>query len=175
MGQDFVSIFAVLGGSYLLWETPLVCEASALTTELTAQNRIYFTPKNQLCKLGALASSSLCSDMGHLLRGYQLCATSEGKSPNAIAIVTNSVSYFQDFLASQGISTDVTQISEREIRAFILYLQQKRCFSGHRFNHTRDRGLSGHTINCYLRSLRGGLVLTLVREFARKLPFESAL
>jgi hypothetical protein len=29
---------------------PLACEASALTTELTAQNCIYFTPKNQLCK-----------------------------------------------------------------------------------------------------------------------------
>jgi hypothetical protein len=29
---------------------PLACEASALTTELTAQNQLYFTPKNQLCK-----------------------------------------------------------------------------------------------------------------------------
>jgi site-specific recombinase XerD len=89
-----------------------------------------------------------------LLEGYQLCATTEGKSPNAIAIVTNSVSYFRDFLTSQGISTDVTRITQREIRAFILQLQQKRCFSNHRFNHVQDRGLSGHTINCYLRSLR---------------------
>ncbi len=29
---------------------PLACEASALTTEPTAPNHIYFTPKNQLCK-----------------------------------------------------------------------------------------------------------------------------
>ena len=90
----------------------------------------------------------------HLIAGYQLCAATEGKSHNAIAIVTNSVSYFQGFLTSQGISPDVTQISQREIRAFILYLRQKRCFSNHRFNHVQDRGLSGHTINCYLRSLR---------------------
>jgi len=89
-----------------------------------------------------------------LLEGYQLCATTEGKSPNAIAIVTNSVSYFRDSLTSQGISTDVTRITQREIRAFILYLQQKRCFSGHRFNHAQDKHLSGHTINCYLRSTR---------------------
>jgi site-specific recombinase XerD len=33
-------------------------------------------------------------------------------------------------------------------------LQQKRRFSNHRFNHAQERGLSGHTINCYLRSLR---------------------
>ena len=30
---------------------PLACEASALTTELTAPNHIYFTPKSGLCKL----------------------------------------------------------------------------------------------------------------------------
>jgi len=89
-----------------------------------------------------------------LLQGYQLCAATEGKSPNAIDIVISSVRYFQDFLISRGISTDVTQISQHEIRAFILYLQQKKCFSNHRFNHAQDRGLSGHTVNCYLRSLR---------------------
>ena len=55
--------------------------------------------------------------------------------PDAITIVTNSVSYLTDFLASQGMSSDVTQISQHEIRAFILYLQQKQCFSGHRLNH----------------------------------------
>jgi len=90
----------------------------------------------------------------HLIAGYQLCAITEGKSQNAIGIVTNSVSYFQDFLTSQGMSTQVIQISQHEIRAFTLHLQQKRCFSNHRFNHVQDRGLSGHTINCYLRSLR---------------------
>jgi integrase/recombinase XerD len=92
--------------------------------------------------------------LDHLINGYQLCASSEGKSPNAIAIVSNSVSYFQNFLTSEGRSKDVTQISEHEIREFILYLQQKRCFSNHLLNHTQDRGLSGHTINCYPRSLR---------------------
>jgi len=90
----------------------------------------------------------------HLITGYQLCATTEGKSLNAIAIVTNSVSYFMNFLTSQGISIDVTQITNHEVRGVILYLQQKRCFSNHRFNHAQDKGLSGHTINCYLRSLR---------------------
>jgi len=35
--------------------SPLACEASALTTELTAPNHIYFSPKNQLCKDSPLA------------------------------------------------------------------------------------------------------------------------
>jgi hypothetical protein len=31
------------------------CEAGALTTEPTAQNQSYFSPKTQLCKTGALS------------------------------------------------------------------------------------------------------------------------
>jgi len=108
----------------------------------------------------------------HFIAGYQLCATTEGKSPNAIAIVTNSVSYFLDFLVSQGISTDVTQISQYEIRAFILHLQQKRCFSVHRFNHAQDRGLSGHTINCYLRSLRIFFTWLVSEDIIESNPFD---
>jgi len=92
--------------------------------------------------------------LDQLIPGYQLCATTEGKSPNAIAIVSNSVDYLRDFLTSERRSKEVTRISQQEIREFILYLQRKRCFSNHRFNHVQDRGLSGHTINCYLRSLR---------------------
>jgi site-specific recombinase XerD len=108
----------------------------------------------------------------HLITGYQLCATTEGKSTNAITIVTNCVSYFMSFLASQGISSDVSQISHHEIRAFILYLQQKRCFSGHRFNHAQDRGLSGHTINCYLRSLRVFFSWLVSEDIIEGNPFE---
>ena len=63
--------------------------------------------------------------MGHLLRGYRLSAITEGKSPNAIAIVTNSVSYFQHFLTSEGTITDVTQISQYEIREFVLYIRER--------------------------------------------------
>lgn len=94
------------------------------------------------------------TELARLIQGYRLCAKTEGKSDKTIAIVANSVSYFENFLRSEGLPTDVTQIGSREIRAFILYLQQKRCFSGHPLNKTQERGLSGHTINCYLRSIR---------------------
>jgi hypothetical protein len=56
--------------------------------------------------------------MGTLLHGYQLCAATEGKSANAIAIVTNSVSYFQDFLGSHSVSTDAAQITHRSQRRY---------------------------------------------------------
>ena len=110
--------------------------------------------------------------LDHLIRGYQLCATTEGKSPHAITIVSLSVSYFRDYLTAQGQCTDVTQISRHQIREYTLYLQQKRCFSNHPINRTQDRGLSGHTINCYLRSLKTFFSWLVSEDVIDASPFE---
>jgi len=101
-----------------------------------------------------LASSKSGTDIGSLLYGYQLCAATKGKSPNSLAIVTRSVTYLYDFLSSNDLSTDVTQIGVGGMRAFILYLHQKRCFSNHPYSKAQLRGLSRHTINTYMRSIR---------------------
>lgn len=73
-------------------------------------------------------------ELPSLISGYSLCAQTEGKSKNTVAIITNSVSYLNDFLISEGVSNDVTQIGTREIRTFISHLQQKKCFSNHPFS-----------------------------------------
>jgi site-specific recombinase XerD len=83
-----------------------------------------------------------------------LFAKTEGKRLCTIAIVSSSVIYLERFLESEGLTTDVAHIGPSELRAFILYLQQKRCFSDHRFTKPQEKKLSGHSINCYLRSLR---------------------
>ena len=118
-----------------------------------------------------LASSKSCIDLGTLLQGYQLCATTEGKSPNTIAIVTNSITYLYDFLSRNSLSTDVTQIGTEELRAFILYLQQKRCFSNHPYSKAQERGLSGHTINTYMRSIRAFWSWLVSEEIIDTNPF----
>jgi hypothetical protein len=107
-----------------------------------------------------LASSKSDTDIGSLLRGYQLCAATEGQSPNPLAIVTNSVNYLRNFLSSNGLSTDVTLIGTGELRTFILYLQQKRYFSNHPYSKAQQRGLSGHTINTYMRSIQAFVAQT---------------
>jgi integrase/recombinase XerD len=89
-----------------------------------------------------------------LIAGYQLCASTEGKSPRSIEAVTNSVKYFQRFLATQSESPDFIEVTRQEIRGFIACLQQAHCYSAHRLTPTQDKKLSGHTINCYARSLR---------------------
>ena len=107
-----------------------------------------------LCKGDEMVSTLSTTDLARLIQGYRLYARTEGKSDKTIAIVANSVRYFEEFLHSEGLPTDVGGIGPTEIRAFILYLQRKRCFSGHPLNRTQERGLSGYTINCYLRSIR---------------------
>jgi len=136
----------------------LAWEASTLPLSYTRPNRIYFSPRNRTCKGGVLASSETVqgasAELKCLIEGYRLCAKSEGKSPNTIDIVANSVNYLHDFLCSSCLPTDVRDIGPGEIRAFILYLQQKRRFSQHPFARPQLSGLSGHTVNCYLRSVR---------------------
>ena len=107
-----------------------------------------------LYKEGEMVSTHARTDLAHVVQGYRLYARTEGKSDRTIAIVTNSVRYLEEFFISEGLPTDVTKIGRTELRVFILYLQRKRCFSGHPFNKVQERGLSGHTINCYLRSIR---------------------
>jgi len=83
-----------------------------------------------------------------------VCAATEGNSPHSIAIVRSSVTYLGRFLAGRGASTDVRLITPMEIRAFIIHLRERRCYDGHPYTRAQERGLSGHTVNTYLRSIR---------------------
>jgi site-specific recombinase XerD len=113
------------------------------------------------------------TDLSSLISGYSLCAQTEGKSRNTVAIVTNSITYLYDFLSSNGLSTDVTQIGIGEMRAFILYLQQKRCFSNHPYSKAQQRGLSGHTVNTYMRSIRAFWSWLVQEEIIDTNPFSK--
>ena len=68
-----------------------------------------------------------------LIAGYRLCASTEGKRPRSIEAVTSSITYFQRFLATQPDHIDLMDVTRQEIRGFIAYLQQAKCFSSHRF------------------------------------------
>jgi integrase/recombinase XerD len=134
---------------------PPAWKAGTLPTELLPQNHIYFSPKSPLRQRGVPASSKTSQrELSALVAGYRLCARTEGKSQKTISAVADSVGYLERFLSSDGLPTDVAEIGPGEIRTFILYLQQKKRFSQHPFARPQQSGLSGHTINCYLRSVR---------------------
>ena len=106
------------------------------------------------------------------MRGYQLCAATEGKSLNSIAIVTQSVRYFREFLLAHGAGTDAAAIGPQEIRAFIFYLQQKPRFSNHPYTPAQDQALSEHSVNCYVRSVRVFFSWLVSEEIIPAHPFD---
>lgn len=89
-----------------------------------------------------------------LVEGYRLCALAEGKSRNYICLVASSVKFLKQYLEAKGLTTDATKIDFQAIRGFILHLQSATRFALHPFARPQAGGLSGYTINTYMRSIR---------------------
>ncbi len=107
-----------------------------------------------------------------LLDTYQVQARTEGKSQNTIRIYTTALTILQRFLKRKGYSTIVTEIGPSEIREFISYLQNTRAFMEHPYTGPQSRGLTGHTINCYLRAIRAFWTWLTTEEFIETNPFD---
>ncbi len=108
-----------------------------------------------------------------LLDGYHLSSVSEGKSPNTIAIVEASVRYLEEFLASNGLPTDVTEVGVGELRRFIVYLEERPRFVHHQFTPPQAGHLSGHTINGYLRAVQAFWSWLEREDFINDNPFSK--
>jgi len=81
------------------------------------------------------------------------------------------VRYLERFLDSEGLPTDVTQIWAGEIRAFIIYLQRKRCFSEHPCSRPQEKVLSSHSVNSYMRSIRAFWSWLIAEGIIDRTPF----
>ena len=129
-------------------------KAGTLPAELLPHFHSYFSPKNRLCQKGSpCLTKNAATELGVLIEGYTLCARAEGKSPKTISTVTSSVSYLERYLSSEGWPTDARYIGPNEIRAFILYLKNKKRFSQHPYATPQQDSLSDYSINCYVRSV----------------------
>ena len=106
-----------------------------------------------------------------LLDGYRLSSVSEGKSPSTIAIVEASVHYLDEFLVSNGLPNDVTEIGVDELRRFTAYLKERPRFAHHRFTKPQTGQLSGHTINGYMRALQAFWSWLEREDFIQQNPF----
>jgi site-specific recombinase XerD len=101
----------------------------------------------------ALDKAEASTQLSNLIEGYSLCARSEGISENTILLTRRTVSYLNNFLMRSGLPTNVELIGVSEIRSFILHLKEAQRFEFHPLIKIHDRKLTGHTINCYLRSI----------------------
>jgi len=110
--------------------------------------------------------------LNNLLETYQIQARTEGKSENTVRIYTTALTILERFLERKGYSTDVTRIGHEELREFAGYLQNTRAFMDHPYTGPQNKGLSGHTINSYLRAIRAFWGWLLAEEFIEVNPFD---
>jgi len=85
------------------------------------------------------------------LTAYSICAKAEGMSPKTVSGVSDAIRYFTRFL---GGDIDLEDVTASELRRFIIALQQRKAFSGHRFTRTQERGLSPDSIASYVRAIK---------------------
>lgn len=119
----------------------------------------------------ALGKAGASTELGNLIGGYSLCARSEGLSEKTILLTGRAVGYLRNFLLRAGRPTKVELIGVSEIRDFILHLKEAKRFESHPFIKSHDGQLSGHTINCYLRSISAFWGWLLKEGFIDSNPF----
>ncbi len=113
------------------------------------------------------------TSLNNLVETYQIQARTEGKSENTIRIYTTALMILQRFLERNGYSIDVTKIGHEELREFAGYLQNIRAFMEHPYTGPQKKGLSGHTINCYLRAIRAFWGWLIYEEYIDINPFDK--
>jgi integrase/recombinase XerD len=116
---------------------------------------------------------SKSTDIDTLLEGYRLCAQTEGKSPKTFEIARTAITSLRDFFLANGMSDDVIRIGPTEIRAYISHLQQVKAYEVHPFSGPLDRGVTVHTINTYMRSIRAFWSWLVREEFILSSPFDK--
>jgi site-specific recombinase XerD len=119
----------------------------------------------------ALDKAEASTEISNLIEGYSLCARSEGISENTILLTGRAVGYLKKYLSSSQVPTKVELIGVDEIRGFILHLKQAQRFESHPLIKSHDRKLTGHTINCYLRSISAFWSWLLKEGFINTNPF----
>jgi hypothetical protein len=101
----------------------------------------------------ALDKAEAATELSNLIEGYSLCARSEGTSENTILLTRRAVGYLRNFLVHSQLPTKVELIGVSEIRSFILHLKEAHRFESHLLIKGHDKKPTGHTVNCYLRSI----------------------
>ena len=95
------------------------------------------------------------TDLSTSIEGYQLYCLAEGKRPMTIRWYITKLQLFERYLQDQGWSTDVRELTTTQLRAFLVHLRENvKADENNPMKPTRDRALSGYTIQGYARTLK---------------------
>jgi len=89
-----------------------------------------------------------------LVRHFEACNRSEGKSARTVEWYSRVLRLFQRYLEEQGHSTDLGALTLDLVRDFVLYLQTRRKWDNHPFIPSPGGNLAAISVNNYVRGLR---------------------
>ncbi len=113
------------------------------------------------------------SELDQLIEYESFAGRAEGRSRNTIDLTIIALSKLKDFLSSHELPTDVSLLSTKDIRSFILHLKSSKRFSGHPFINDCGNNLSATSINSYLRAIRAAFNRWVAEGFIEQSPFEK--
>lgn len=109
--------------------------------------------------------------LDNLIEYEAFCGRAEGKSQKTIDLTALALSKLKRFLAESHLPTDARMIGPEDIRAFILHLQGSKRFAGHPYARSQQSGLSGLSINSYLRAIRAAFNRWVDEGLVERSPF----
>jgi len=112
------------------------------------------------------------TELDNLIEYERFYGRAEGKSEKTIDLTTLALTKLKKFLAESYLPTDATMVDPDAIRAFILYLQSSKRFDSHPYAKSQESGLSGLSINCYLRAIRAAFNRWVDEGLLERSPFE---
>ena len=103
-------------------------------------------------------------ELNQLIQHFEIFNRSEGKSPKTIKWYSDVLNLFLRWLESEGISTQLGEVGEAEIRSFILHLQERKI---------NGKPISTHTVANRVRGLRGFYSWLAKRRYTKENVFNN--
>ncbi len=94
------------------------------------------------------------TSLERLAKHFEAQNRSEGKSPRTVEWYERVLRYFQDYLKEEGYPTTLGGVNLQVVREFVVYLQTREKWHGHRNAQNGDGHLSPTSVNNYVRGLR---------------------
>ena len=112
--------------------------------------------------MGTTRQDALCwqrskqepADLGALGKYFEICNRSDGKSSDTIEWYNQTLKQFEQFLVESRKSTNIADISEPEVREYIIYMQGRRRWPDNPHVGLNCGTLSAISIQTYVRALR---------------------
>jgi site-specific recombinase XerD len=94
------------------------------------------------------------TSLERLIKHFEAHNRSEGKSPRTVEYYSRVLSYYLRYLESEGYSTNLGDLTLEVARDFVLNLQTRPKWEGHKNGSSADARLSPMSVQNYVRGIR---------------------